>query len=167
MLNCHPMSDSVNLRPLVVGDANVMSSVLADPTLYEFIGGEPPSMAELQRRYTVQTQGRSEDGSQEWVNRVVVLLPGSEPIGFVQATIPRNGEPTEIAWVIGREWQGRGHATRAAQMLVDYLEELGVRDLIAHIHPDHTASQVIARKLGLHPTDTMVDGEVKWQRRSG
>lgn len=167
MVNCRLMPDSVHLRPLVVEDADVMSSVLADPTLYAFIGGEPPSVAELERRYTVQTRGRSADGSEEWVNLVVVLLPGGEPIGYVQATIPRNGEPTEIAWVIGRAWQGRGYATCAAQMLVEYLEERGVRDLIAHIHPDHTASQVIARKIGLHPTDTMVDGEARWQRPSG
>lgn len=144
-----------------------MSSVLADPTLYEFIGGEPPSVSELERRYTVQTRGRSADGSEEWVNLVVVLGPRREPIGYVQGTIPRQGEPTEIAWVVGRAWQGKGYATRAAQLLVEYLEDRGVRDLVAHIHPGHTASQVIARKLGLHPTETMVDGESRWERTSG
>lgn len=144
-----------------------MASVLADPTLYEFIGGEAPNVMELERRYTVQTRGQSADGSEEWINLVVVLVPGGEPIGYVQATIPRGGEPTEIAWVIGRAWQGRGYATHAAQLLVEYLEERSVSDLVAHIHPSHTASQVIARKLGLYPTDTIVDGETRWQRTSG
>ena len=30
------------------------------------------------------------------------------------------------------------------------------------IHPEHEASQRIARHLGMEPTDTVVDGEVRW-----
>ena len=158
------MPTDVTLRPLTVADAEVMSRVLADPTLYEFIGGEPPSVEELEDRYAFQTRGGSPDGTEEWINLVVVLGPGREPIGYVQATVPRDGGPAEIAWVIGRAWQGRGHATRAAQLLVEQLEARGVRDVVGHIHPRHTASQVIARKLGMDPTDIMVDGETRWQR---
>jgi hypothetical protein len=32
----------------------------------------------------------------------------------------------------------------------------------AHIHPDHVASIGVARTLGLSPTSTVVDGEVRW-----
>ena len=161
-----PVADTVALRPLVVEDAVVMAAVLADPALYEFTGGEPPSVAELRTRYTILTRGRSADGTEEWINMVVVLGHRQEPIGYVQATVPRDGDPAEIAWVIGRAWQGQGHATRAAQLLVDRLQQRGVRDLAAHIHPNHTASQAIARTLGLSPTDAVVEGEVRWQRIS-
>ena len=49
----------LGLRPLRVDDAAEMAEVLADPSLYEFTGGEPPSVADLERRYAVQTRGRS------------------------------------------------------------------------------------------------------------
>lgn len=142
------MTHAVTLRPLSVHDAPVMAEVLSDPSLYHFTGGEPPTVDDLEHRYAVQVRGRSADGSQDWVNLLVCLDPGEQPIGYVQATIPRDATPTEIAWVIGTAWQGYGYATQAAQLLVDDLTERGVRDLVAHIHPDHAASQAIATRLG-------------------
>ncbi|SEA73640.1 hypothetical protein SAMN02910418_02284 [Bowdeniella nasicola] len=59
------MVPGVALRPLTVGDAEVMSHVLADPTLYEFTGGGPASVEELKRRYAIQTRGNSADGAEE------------------------------------------------------------------------------------------------------
>lgn len=140
-----------------------MVSVLADPALYEFTGGEPPTEEQLTRRYTTQSQGHSPDGTEQWINMIVVLHPGAQPIGFVQATVPANGRPAEIAWVIGAPWQGQGHAAEAARQLLAHLAERGVTEVLAHIHPDHTASQRIATHLGLHPTSEVVDGEIAWR----
>lgn len=140
-----------------------MVSVLADPALYEFTGGEPPTEEQLTRRYTAQSQGHSPDGTEQWINMIVVLHPGAQPIGFVQATVPANGRPAEIAWVIGAPWQGQGHAAEAARQLLAHLAERGVTEVLAHIHPDHTASQRIATHLGLHPTSQVVDGEIAWR----
>lgn len=159
------MTDSVTLRPLEAEDAAAMTSVLADPSLYEFTGGRPPTTAELQRQYTVQARGHSADGSEEWINHLVLLGPHRQPVGFVQATIPRNGGPTEIAWVIGRAWQGRGIAGHACALLLRELARRGVHRVIAHIHPGHQASQRIASSLGLAPTGTVVEGEVRWEGR--
>lgn len=163
------MADSISLRPLRVEDAPAMTAVLADASLYEFTGGQPPTAAELEQRYAVQARGHSADHAEEWLNHLVLLNPqmppdrAPEPIGFVQATIPRNGEPTEIAWVIGTSWQGRGIAGHACALLLRDLAARGVRHVIAHIHPEHQASQHIATGLGLTPTSTVVDGEERWE----
>lgn len=151
---------AVTLRPLRPSDAKEMTRVLADPSLYVFTGGEPPSEAELEGRYEVQARGRSEDGSDIWLNYIVLVE--ARPVGYVQATIPTTGDPAEIAWVIGVTWQGRGYATAASQLLLDELRGLGVSDIIAHIHPDHQASQHIARRLGMQATDVVQDGETRW-----
>lgn len=159
----HSRPSPVSVRELRVEDAAAMVLVLSDPDLYRFTGGAPPTPAELQRRYAVQTVGHSADHTQEWVNWLVTLGPGEEPIGYVQATIPADGGPTEIAWVIGAPWQGRGYAHRAADLLVDGLARRGVRRVLAHIHPAHEASRRIATRLGLAPTRRIVDGEVRWE----
>ena len=39
--------------------------------------------------------------------------------------------------------------------------------MIAHIHPEHRASQRVARAVGLVPTTQVVDGEVRWAPPSG
>ena len=110
----------LKLEPLVVSDAAEMAAVLAEPALYEFTGGSPPSLEELRERYRLQAAGRSPDGSQEWLNWIVRLSDDGRAIGFVQATIV-NGR-ADIAWLIGVPWQGHGFATEAARALVGWLE---------------------------------------------
>lgn len=156
---------TIELRPLRVEDATEMADVLSDRSLYTFTGGGPPSVDELARRYAIQTRGESSDGAEEWINFVVTLGACKQPIGYVQATVPRNGGATEIAWVIGTQWQGHGYAKRAVKLLCTYLAERGITHLIAHIHPDHVASQRVAATVGLVPTAQVVDGEVRWDRR--
>ena len=156
------MTTSIALRPLSVTDAPEMAAVLADPELYRYTGGEPPSVEGLGRQYAVQTRGHSSDGSELWLNRIVVVGPEEQAVGYVQATVPLDGSPAEIAWVVGAPWQGRGYAARAAALLIEELRRKGVSRVLAHIHPEHEASQRIARHLGMEPTDTVVDGEVRW-----
>lgn len=156
------MPDAISLRPLTVEDADAMTAVLAAPSLYEFTGGAPPTPDELARRYRVQTRGHSADGTELWVNFVVTLGPALEPIGYVQATLPVSGDSAEIAWVIGQPWQGRGYAFRAATLLLEDLASRGVRHVTAHIHPRNQGSNQLASRLGLRPTNIVVDGEIRW-----
>jgi RimJ/RimL family protein N-acetyltransferase len=159
----------LELVPLRVADADEMVDVLADPTLYPFIGGGPPTRAELVGRYRAQVAGRSGDGREEWRNWIVRERAGGAATGFVQATITGDDGDDEnriadVAWVIGVGWQGRGYATEAAAGLVGWLDAAGVREIVAHVHPDHAASAAVARRIGLEPTDTLVDGERRWRR---
>lgn len=160
-------TDRLDLVPLRVADAGEMVSVLADPALYAYIGGAPPSRADLVRRFRAQVAGRSPDGREAWHNWIVRERTSGAATGFVQATIVVDGPPSaEIAWVIGTSWQGRGYATEAARALVAWLEGRGVRSVVAHIHPDHRASAAVAERAGLAPTDELVDGERVWRRPS-
>lgn len=93
---------ALSVRPLSVDDATAMAVVLADPSLYRYTGGAPPSDEELTRRYSSMVRGTSPDGREEWINLVVAL--DGQPIGYVQATIADGGDDAEIAWVIGRRW---------------------------------------------------------------
>lgn len=159
------MSRNITLRPLHVEDAAAMTDVLSAPELYTYIGGEPPALDELTRRYTVQSRGYSLDRTEEWLNFIVLLEPQAEPIGYVQATISTLGDPTQVAWVIGKPWQGQGYATRAAALLLDDLAGRGIGEVVAHIHPDNEASNRLVTRLGFVPTDTVIDGEIRWHRR--
>lgn len=160
------MAERIGLRPLTVGDAFTMVGVLASPALYTYTGGEPPGLDELLERYSILTRGRSADGTQQWLNLIITTGSAAQPIGFVQATIPRDGGPTQIGWLVGVPWQGQGRATRAVRLLLEELDRRGITEVVAHIHPDHVASQRVARNVGLVPTDDLVDGEVRWKRQA-
>lgn len=151
-------SERLTLTPLEPPDASEMVSVLADPGLYTFTGGDPPTLAQLDERYRFQTAGAPRDG-ETWHNWIIRL--DGTAIGFVQATVIDGS--ADLAWVVGTEWQGSGYATEASRAIRDWLADGGVRRFSAHIHADHLASQAVAARLGLEPTDEIDDdGEMVW-----
>lgn len=158
------LSERLRLVPLAVEHAEPMVEVLSDTRLYEYIGGAPPSLARLRRRYTAQAVGHSPDGTQGWLNWIVTVRP-ERPVGYVQATIHRTGSLTEaeIAWMIATGHQGQGIATEAAGAMIRWLRSQGVHRFVAHIAAGHTASEKVARHQGLRPTDIVEDGEIRWQ----
>lgn len=160
-------SEGFFLDPLSVDRAAEMVTVLAAPSLYQFMGGVPPTFEELQRRYAAQCAGQSKDGSQWWLNWVLRPKRSGQLIGFVQATAHRDAEgfSADISWVVAPESQGRGAAIEAARAMVGWLQQHEVTRFTAFIHPQHHASIAVVTKLGLMPTDRIKDGEIGWEAR--
>lgn len=151
----------LTLLPLEVAHAEEMAAVLGDPELHRFIGGTPLTEPELRTRYARLVAG-SPDPAVSWCNWVVRLDAEDCLTGTVQATV--SGEAAEIAWVVGTPWQRRGIAVEATRAMVEWLgTRAGVRTVIAHVHPGHTASAAVATRVGLTATDRVQDGEIRWE----
>jgi RimJ/RimL family protein N-acetyltransferase len=132
-----------------------MVAVLADPGLYEFTGGEPPSEADLVARYARQTSRA------EWLNWIARERSSAAAVGTVQATL--RPDEAELAWVVGASAQGKGYATEATGAVIAWLRENGIEAFVAHIHPAHAASSAVASRLGFQPTESIKNGEVRWE----
>ena len=145
--------------------AQELAPLLDDPGLYVFTGGEPASLPELRERYRRQAVDCSPDGSQRWLNWVVRRREDGRAVGTVQSTVTVEGAVlvAELAWVVATPHQGHGYGREAAGTVVTWLRERGVGTLVAHIHPDHQASQGVARAVGFTATTTMVGEETRWQ----
>jgi RimJ/RimL family protein N-acetyltransferase len=156
------VTERLILDPLRPEHADEMVAVLAGPELYAFIGGEPPTLDELRIRYGHLVTGASAR-TEEWHNWTVRDRTDGTAVGTVQATIFRSNGGAEIAWVIGRAWQGRGYATEAAIALAAWLRRHGLTSIVAHVHPDHRASAAVARRAGLSPTTEFQDRERVWR----
>lgn len=152
----------MRLVPLAVDDAVEMVGVLGGVELYQFIGGEPPTLRQLRARYEQLVAGGPDDGSEQWFNWIVRQASDGRAVGTVQATVFDEGRRADIAWVIGLAWQGRGYATEATKAMVEWLRSRGTTSFTAHIHPDHGASSKVAERVGLQPIDEFVDGERAW-----
>ena len=162
-----PTIDSERLRllPLRTHDAEEMAIALSASTLYEFIGGSPPTPDELRDLYARWIAGPPR-ASEAWHNWAIRLVADGTLIGHVQATVLDGGDRADIAWILGSPWQGHGYATEAAAAMLGWLESAGVRTITAHIHPRHAASARVAERAGLEPTDEIEGGEVVWRRDS-
>lgn len=165
------------LEPLTVEHAAEMVDVLASPELYRYIGGVPPTLDQLIERYRRQVTGHSPDGEQGWLNWIIrVGASGASgargdsadtggAVGFVQTTLARRRSvlSAEIAWLTAPAHQGHGVATDAAQRMCGWLRQQDVGTFVAHIAPENAASVGVARRLGMTATDSVVDGEVRWE----
>ncbi len=154
------------LEPLHVDHATAMVAVLSDPSLYDVVGGRPPTRDEFVATYSRQVVGHASDGSEGWLNWVVVEASTQQAVGYVQATMTRtagNELRADVAWVVGAAWQGRGLAFEAARGMLEFLGDIEV--VSAFIQPGHRASERVAERLGMRPTAGLVDGETRWELR--
>lgn len=156
-------TERLALRPLQPDDAATMTETLSDPAIYEYIGGEPPTEAELRSRYEFLAGERSPAGTQSWLNWIVWEDATSAAVGVMQATVI-DGSTAHVAWTIAPRWQGRGYAREAAVAVISWLGNRSVELVIAHIHPEHEASRRVAEAAGLEETDCLNDGEQRWER---
>jgi len=159
------VTERLTLTALTVGDADEMVGVLNDERLHEFVGGRPNSVDELRDRYRRFVVGPTE-GRDAWLNWIVRTKHVGAAVGTLQATVSTSSDArsiADVAWVIGVAWQGRGFASESTRSVVEWLQSHGVDDVTAHIHPDHHASAMVARRAGLRATDERVDGEIVWR----
>jgi RimJ/RimL family protein N-acetyltransferase len=140
-----------------------MVGVLADPNLYAFMGGEPPTLEALRVRYSRWVAG-SPRPDENWHNWIIRQRPDGSAIGHVQASVVDGGRSADIAWIVGTAWQSRGYASEGARALVTWLESIGVAEVTAHIAAAHLASGRVAAAAGLEATNDIEDGEIVWRR---
>jgi RimJ/RimL family protein N-acetyltransferase len=164
VIAAEPISTArLELLPLRAEHADEMATVLADPDLYTFTGGSPPTAAALRARFERMITG-SADPDVSWGNWVIQLRDTGSLAGTVQATISTgDGAVAEVAWVVGTGWQGEGIATEAARALIAWLGRQQIGTVIAHIHRRLAASAAVAAAAGLAATDELQDGETRWR----
>ncbi len=70
-------------------------------------------------------------------------------VGRVGPWRPHDWPGTEVGWLIGRPYWGRGYAGEAAEATINWaFDELGWSDVIHVIAPTNTKSQRVAEKIG-------------------
>ena len=141
-------TDRLEFRRMGLDDLDDMAALLGDPVVMRYYPGV-----------------RDRAGARDWITWNLGLYE-SEGFGMWVVTLRETGEfvgdcgltPQEIEGVTDIEvgyhvrsgLHGHGYATEAAAACHDYARDvLGVRRLIAIIHPDNVPSQRVAEKIGL------------------
>jgi [ribosomal protein S5]-alanine N-acetyltransferase len=139
------------LRRLAPEDAADLYRIYGDPETMKFTGRAPASVEEeranilshIAKHYDVHGVGL-------WPT---VLKGQGEVIGRCGLMRKRIGgaEEVEIAYLLGREWWGRGLATEAAQAILRLgFESYKFRRIVAVIDPANVASIRVAKKIGMN-----------------
>ena len=148
-----------------------MAEHLTDPAVMRFIGvgGARPSRPEGLRRKrraevarplagetasaTSRSSGRR-TGASSGAPGLLVLGPRRHPGSRPTCVQAEEATEVELGWTLAREHWGHGYATEAAAGIRDWAYgELGIERLISIIHPENTASEAVARRLGAVPDE--------------
>ncbi|HTV75322.1 MAG TPA: GNAT family N-acetyltransferase [Candidatus Acidoferrales bacterium] len=156
------MSNDLRLELLRETHAATLFALLRDPELWRYCDGEPPaSQAALAARFRHLETRRSPDGSQAWLNWVVMVA--DRATGFVQATV--TGEIAQIAYVIGRKHQSRAIATRAVtEMLVILEQDYGVREFQATVDARNEPSLRLLTRLHFSLVDDSAPESLRYSK---
>lgn len=144
------VTGDLTLEPQVAAHADGMFAVLCDPALYEYENDPPASLEALRERFARLEARKSPEGNEHWLNWVL-HLPGTGPIGFVQATVHADGRAA-IAYVLGSPYWGRGLARRAVEaMLSELREAYAVKRFTAVLKRPNLRSLRLLERLGFSP----------------
>lgn len=129
------------LRPRVVDDAVALHRAFADVDAMRWWSGPP-------HRDLVETRRALSASDPAWRAWAIVPANGVDAIGFVAAGEKRQGNVSEIAYLLARPHWGAGLAHEAVSAIVGQLFAEGQRRVFADIDPDHLASRRLVERIG-------------------
>lgn len=152
----------VTWREMSPADAEALHEVLSHPEVFaRTLDPEVPPIDVLRDFLRAQLAG-IEDPERARYKLSIVFEGRVIGTGGVELRGPHTGE---IGYVLGHEYWGKGLATEAAALLVDFaLDGLGLHRVEGHTEPSNTASRRVLEKCGMafegvRRSDTLQGGE--------
>lgn len=131
----------LRLRPRSVDDAEALHPAFADRAVMEYWSDSPHTDIEQTRASLAKTDPA-------WRGWAITLKGDDTAIGLAAAGEKRQGNVTEIGYMVMREHWGRGIATEAVSALIDQIFAEGQRRVFADTDPDNAPSRATLEKLG-------------------
>lgn len=150
-------TDRLTLRERTLEDLEACVEMDSDPEVIKYI----PELAKL----VTGPLADKEVHKQFVKNRITAEYPSGmgywtietkdkqkEFIGWIMLIpIDMVGPEIEIGWRLKRQYWGKGYATEAAKVILNYaLDDLKIKEIVADIESANKGSVRIAEKLGFH-----------------
>ena len=140
------------LRPFVPEDVEPLHRIMNDREVMRYFPvADPPPLEKVDRLIQGQLKHWEAHGYGWWA---VELRSDSQLIGWSGLQFLPETNETEVAYLLGKPFWGRGLATEGARAGLRFgYEELGLEKIVAIVHPDNVASRRVIEKLGMHGGD--------------
>ena len=140
------------LRPFVAADVDLLYGFMAEPdVLRYFPDPRPPSREQVLRSVERQQKHWRERRCGWWA---VELAATGQFAGWCGLQYLPETDETEVAYLLGHLYWGRGFATEGARAAVRFgFENLDVSSIVGIVHPQNVASRHVLEKCGLSLTE--------------
>jgi ribosomal-protein-alanine N-acetyltransferase len=136
------------LRPFTEADIEALHVILSDREVIRYLPSTAPPSRERVSDFVDQQIAHWHDHGFGWWG--VEYRGRPRLLGWAGLTyLPETGE-VEVAYLLTMSAWGQGLATEAARACVAYgFERIGLRQIIALVHPENVASRRVIQKLGM------------------
>lgn len=135
------------LRAFTLDDVDAMYQLMTVPQVIRYVGNTPAQSPQDTLDYLHQHPLR--DYQIYGYGRFACIWKETgQVIGFSGIKYLEDIQETELGYRFLPEFWGRGLATEAGQAVIQFAQALGLKRLVAVIHPDNAGSQHVAVKLG-------------------
>lgn len=156
-----PETERLRFRAWTMNDLDAAFRMYGNPQVTRFLGdsGNAPTI-HIQRERLITLIQRHDLYTQEgyggWAmerksDGEIVGTCLLKPIPFSKDLKPMPAEQDiEVGWHLAQEFWGQGYATEAGRAAIDYgFGTLGLKQIIAVVNEDNTASLRVAERLGM------------------
>jgi ribosomal-protein-alanine N-acetyltransferase len=132
----------LRLRPRVAGDADALFPSYADAELMTYWSHAPhDSVEQTREKFACETEG--------WRSWAITLDGDDAAIGFVALAEKRQGNVSELGYMVARPHWGAGIAQEAVCAVLNQAFRVeGQRRVFADTDPDNAPSNGLLKKLG-------------------
>ncbi|MDG2535429.1 GNAT family protein [Sphingomonas sp. HITSZ_GF] len=147
----------LRLRPRTPDDAEALFPSLSDAGLMHFWSGPPHADV-------AQTRAEFARARPEWRAWAITLKGEDRAIGVVAAGEKRQGNVSELGYMLARAHWGSGIAAEAVGAVIDRIFAEGQRRVFADTDPENLASRALLERLGFR-LEGLLRGE--WETHIG
>lgn len=137
----------VNLRTIEKEDIDFLQEALTDPEMWEGFGAPGPrNRMEMEERFEEQNTGTA-----------LLICRDESPVGGVRLVdVDERWGNAELTCYVVPDSQGRGVASEACRLLIDYgFEYLPISKIVARTFETNQASQKLVESLGFTQEGTL------------
>lgn len=153
----HLETQHLILRPFQRSDVDsCVNNWATDPAIYRYVSQEPRTPQQVYDWLSTAKQAYASPETYYWA---MVEKSSQQVVGeiFVDDFSSRN-RWCELDWKVGQHVQGKGYATQAAELVLDYLRnEVGFHRIQAKCCVENQASRRVMEKLGMVPEGVLHD----------
>lgn len=137
----------LHCRRICHADVHAMLAVYGNTDVVRYVGeGMPLDRSGCERWIEVTLQNYAERGYGMFA---LIERESREIVGFCGLVHPSDRVEPEIKYALHPNQWGKGLATEAAMGLLSFAENIGIRKVVATVHPSNASSKRVLIKAGM------------------
>ncbi len=153
-------TSGLRLRPFSIEDASELFHLNSDPLVLQYTGDAPFKDANDAAGFILNYRDYLQYG---YGRLAVIALESNVFLGWCGLKYSPEKQETDIGFRFHRKYWGRGFATEAAKVCLDFgFSEMGLTRIVGRAQIRNIASHKVLEKIGMTQIGSFIEGSEHW-----